>query len=99
MTDRTPQGDRYRRRVIFHGRVQGVGFRATACSIARRYAVGGYVRNRSDGTVELEAEGEASNVADCLDAVREAFRGNITEEEHSEQPPGDDATNDFVIRY
>ena len=42
---------RLRCRVIYRGRVQGVGFRYTSASIARRFPVTGYVRNLPDGTV------------------------------------------------
>ena len=47
-----------RRRVLFHGRVQGVGFRYTTASIARRHPVVGFVRNLPDGSVELVAQAE-----------------------------------------
>ncbi|MFI5397128.1 MAG: acylphosphatase [Candidatus Binatia bacterium] len=39
------------------GRVQGVGFRFSAVAEARRLALTGWVRNASDGDVELVAEG------------------------------------------
>lgn len=45
-----------------HGRVQGVGFRYQARSQARRLELGGYVRNKFDGTVEVEAEGPRERV-------------------------------------
>ncbi len=48
-----------RRRVVYFGRVQGVGFRATARSTASRHAVTGWVRNEPDGSVVLEAQGLA----------------------------------------
>ena len=43
--------------VIYSGRVQGVGFRATVLQFARTYRVTGFVRNQRDGTVELGVEG------------------------------------------
>ena len=44
------------------GRVQGVAFRATAKDEAGRLGVGGWIRNAHDGSVEGEAEGDASAV-------------------------------------
>ncbi len=42
---------------IVEGRVQGVGFRAFTEQHARNKELRGWVRNRPDGTVEIEAEG------------------------------------------
>jgi acylphosphatase len=44
--------------IIVTGVVQGVGYRYFAMQLARDYGLAGWVRNREDGTVELEAEGE-----------------------------------------
>ena len=41
------------RRLSVHGRVQGVGFRWQVCAEAQRLKLGGWVRNRSDGSVEI----------------------------------------------
>ncbi len=65
------------RRVIFHGRVQGVGFRYTTNRIARGFSVTGFVRNLSDGTVEMIASGSASEVQRFVDAINAEFAGNI----------------------
>ena len=54
--------DKIRRHFIFYGRVQGVGFRYRAESAANSYSVGGWVRNLSDGTVEMEAEGYEESI-------------------------------------
>jgi acylphosphatase len=50
---------RVARRFTVSGRVQGVGFRYFAQDAARREGLHGYVTNRDDGTVEVNAEGEA----------------------------------------
>ncbi len=51
-------------RAIIHGRVQGVAFRYYARDYARRRGITGWVRNRSDGTVEVHAEGSAETLKD-----------------------------------
>ena len=47
---------------VVHGRVQGVGFRAYTQREAITLNLGGWVRNNSDGTVEVVAEGEKSTL-------------------------------------
>ena len=50
-------------RAIVAGRVQGVSYRAATATEARRLGIIGWVKNRSDGTVELEAEGPDDKIA------------------------------------
>ena len=52
--------------VIVSGDVQGVGYRYTMRMVARDAAVAGWVRNRSDGTVEAEVEGTPAQVDEVL---------------------------------
>jgi acylphosphatase len=66
-----------RARCVFSGMVQGVGFRFTAEIIARGFAVAGYVRNLPDGGVEIEVEGERSEVANFIAAVEERMKRYI----------------------
>jgi acylphosphatase len=54
---------RVARRLVLTGRVQGVGFRFFAEHAARVEGLGGWVRNRPDGSVEVFAEGEAESVS------------------------------------
>ena len=63
--------------IIFSGRVQGVGFRYTARQIAGRYGLTGFVRNLSDGTVEMFAQGRANDLAQCLRDINESFAGYV----------------------
>lgn len=52
--------------VIISGQVQGVGFRYHTRQVAERLALTGWVRNRIDGAVEAEAEGEEESVEELL---------------------------------
>jgi acylphosphatase len=54
--------DPVRRRVIVHGRVQGVYFRGTTEAEAAARGVAGWVRNRADGSVEAVFEGDPESV-------------------------------------
>jgi acylphosphatase len=57
-------------RVVIHGRVQGVGFRAWTEHEAARRALDGWARNRRDGSVEAVFAGAAETVADMIEACR-----------------------------
>ena len=82
-----------RKRVIVHGYVQGVGFRYSARAQASRLGVGGWVRNRGDGTVEAEIEGDEASVATLLDWFAEGPPGAIVERtEVTELEPTGDGT-------
>ena len=47
---------------IVHGKVQGVGFRFSCAEAAYKYSILGFVKNRIDGTVYIEAEGNSENL-------------------------------------
>jgi acylphosphatase len=57
-------------RLVVRGRVQGVGYRWWARGQARRLKLAGWVRNRSDGSVELLAIGSPAAVQHLAEACR-----------------------------
>ncbi len=65
--------------VIVRGSVQGVGYRYTARMIADEVGVTGWVRNRRDGTVEAEIEGEGDRVDEMLAWMAEGPPGSRVE--------------------
>jgi acylphosphatase len=55
-----------RKHFVFYGYVQGVGFRYRAYHAANMYGVTGYVRNCSDGSVEMETEGTETAIDNVI---------------------------------
>jgi acylphosphatase len=90
---------RDRRRVYYSGRVQGVGFRFTAQSLARGFEVAGFVRNLPDGRVELVAEGDSDVLDGFLASIQiemDTYITNVTTESES---PGEYPLIGFSIRH
>jgi len=76
--------------IFYSGRVQGVGFRFTAESIARKFKVNGWVSNLKDGRVEVLAEGDETALEGFLKGVSEEMLRYITGAEISwELPTGE----------
>ena len=72
--------------VVFHGNVQGVGFRYTACRTAGGYDVTGSVRNMPDGSVECVVEGEAAQVEAFIADLAGKMRRYVTRQTQSKGP-------------
>jgi acylphosphatase len=90
--------ERVRRRVVVRGRVQGVWFRGATREQASLRGVAGFVRNRSDGSVEAAFEGPPDAVQALLDFVREGPRhAEVRDVEVLEEPPA--GAQGFEIRY
>jgi len=82
-------------RLVIHGRVQGVFFRDSMKSEAQYLGVAGWVRNRSDGTVEAAVQGEPAAV-DAI--VRWARRGpQHAEVERVDIKPDDGSYTGFEV--
>jgi acylphosphatase len=63
--------DLVRVHAIVTGKVQGVGFRAFTQNQATQKGIAGCVRNREDGSVEVEAEGPRVILDDFLKVLKE----------------------------
>lgn len=84
------------RRVLYRGRVQGVGFRKRTKAVSARFKVTGYVRNLGDGTVELIAEGDDREIDEFLADVSRAMAREIaTADSETIEPSG---YPDFEVR-
>lgn len=68
-------------RVLYSGRVQGVGFRAVAARMARTFSLVGWVRNRADGCVEMVVEGDPLRLQSYLESLAAYWNGSILKEE------------------
>jgi acylphosphatase len=84
--------------IIFHGHVQGVGFRFTAHRIAIRYDLTGWVRNLANGNVELFVQGSTEDIDDCVRDIQDSFAGYISETQ-IETNQTDPRSTDFKITF
>jgi acylphosphatase len=74
------------KRLLYSGRVQGVGFRYTAQRIAQQHAVTGFVKNLRDGRVELVVEGTRDAIERVLKEIAAAMEGYVEAAEVKNQP-------------
>ncbi len=61
--------DKVRIHAVFHGEVQGVGFRYTARQAANALGLTGWVRNEYDGSVSAEIQGDRDSIREWLHMV------------------------------
>lgn len=66
-------------KVYFSGHVQGVGFRYMTLQVAKGFEVRGSVKNLADGRVELEAEGEETELKRFVAEVEDQLASYIRE--------------------
>jgi acylphosphatase len=86
------------RRYRVTGRVQGVGFRFFVEDAALREGVSGYVRNETDGSVEVLAEGEAEAMARLERALWSGPPGARVDDIRAEALPPSGRQSGFRVR-
>ena len=79
-----------RRRLVVHGKVQGVFYRDSTRQAARNEGVAGWAANRGDGTVEVVLEGPADAVESVVGYCRSGPSSADVQalDEHEEMPEG-----------
>jgi acylphosphatase len=88
MGDRADDDTSIRRRLVVHGRVQGVFFRDGTREAAEQAGVAGWATNRPDGTVEIVLEGPAHAVEQVVAFARTGpTRARVQRVEESEEAP------------
>lgn len=95
--DRSEPEDRAH--VYVYGTVQGVGFRYFVRQAARSRDLAGYVLNRPDGSVEIEAGGSPDRVRELLHTVENGPPGARVERVENAQPTEEALPLPFAIRH
>ena len=85
--------------IMLEGRVQGVGFRMFAAREARRRSLTGFVRNLSNGDVEIEAEGPPGEVSEFVERVKQGPPGGFVTNVSIDSRPVSGKEASFDIRH
>lgn len=85
--------------LVVHGRVQGVFFRASTRDEARANGVTGWVRNRSDGAVEVWLEGDEVAVRQLERWIRAGGPGSATVERVDVERVRPEDHRGFIVRH
>ena len=83
--------------LVIRGRVQGVGFRRFVHRRAVALGVMGWVRNRSDGAVEVEAQGTRAALESLLADVRRGPTGSRVTEVDEAWSEGEAGGREFRV--
>lgn len=71
--------------LIISGKVQHVGFRFMAMQAAYKYGVFGYARNKNNGNIMIEAEGDEDNVNNFIEWCKIGPMGSTIKEIEMEE--------------
>lgn len=85
-----------RRHYIISGSVQGVGFRYRALYAARGLGITGFVKNRYDGKVEMEVQGDRDSISRMLAEIDAGSFIHI-EDMEVKNIPLDEEERDFKV--
>ena len=86
-------------RIHVSGRVQGVAFRDWTVRTAQKLGLIGWVRNLSDGRVEILASGEEAAIGELVDACREGPAQARVEHVEAHPAEGEKPGKGFTKRF
>lgn len=85
--------------IIVRGKVQGVGFRFFTQQKASLNGITGWVKNKSDCSVEIDAEGDKDSISSFIDAIKKGSPFSKIEEIKIKQLPPLKNNTSFKINY
>ncbi len=85
-----------RTRILYFGRVQGVGFRWNVAETVKSFQLTGFVQNLPNGQVEVVLEGTDSEIKKASVAIDRKMKGYWTNKE-MESKEGEAQFSDFSI--
>lgn len=88
-----------RTHLIIHGNVQGVSFRYYTRQQAKQLGITGWVANRPDGTVEVVAEGEETQLQKLIEWCSHGPRSAAVEKVETERLEYKAEFSNFYIKY
>ena len=86
-------------KILLSGRVQGVGFRYFAESVAGKYSIKGYVKNTRVGKVEILCQGKEKEVGTFIDEVSKGPAFSVITEIIKQEVTDNKTYNTFEIKY
>lgn len=87
-----------RKKFIFSGKVQRVGFRLETYEIGKRLDLRGWVKNKDDGRVEAEIQGEIAKINYLISHLKSLKRLSIDNLAEKDLPLKEDE-KEFKIIY
>jgi len=95
-----PEHSRSKRAIsaVVRGRVQGVGYRFTTQRVGQRLGLAGWVRNESDGSVSVRAQGDESAISRFVGFLEEGPPAARVQAIAVNEEPVDPALSGFTVR-
>ena len=88
-----------RKHIRFYGSVQGVSFRYTSSTIAKKLGLTGWVRNEYDGSVEMEAQGTSELINKLIDTMKNVSQYIVIDNIEQKVIPVVKDEKEFIITY